>query len=150
MGELELLRKWLAVLMAGLDAEVDERTRAQMMEYCGRACALHHGSIETVKTIQHTAKEIDELLDKLNQQKDFWCGRWVRDRDTIYSVCKECGCPLVRAGWVELSPTFCHCSQGWVKTVFETALGRPVEVELEQAIGRGDQVCKFIVRFDES
>jgi predicted hydrocarbon binding protein len=136
--------------MAGLDAEVDERTRAQMMEYCGRACALHHGSIERVKAIQGNVKGIDELLDKLSQQEDLWCGRWVRDRDTIYSVCEECGCPLVRAGLVKLSPTFCHCSRGWVRAVFETALGGPVKVELEQAIGRGDQVCEFIVRFDES
>ena len=145
MRELELLNKWLATLMAGLDAEVDERIRAQVMGSCGRACALHHGSIETVKTIQCNVREIDELLDELNRQKNFWCGRWVRDGDTIYSVCEECGCPLVRAGLVELSPTFCHCSRGWVKAVFETALGSPVKVELEQAIGRGDPVCKFIV-----
>ena len=146
MEELELLRKWLEALLAGLDTEVDERTRTQVMEYCGRACALHHGSIEKVKAIKRRAKEIDELLSKLNQQENFWCGRWVRDGDTIYSVCEDCGCPLVRAGLVELSPTFCDCSRGWVKAVFETIFGRPAEVGLEQAIGRGDRVCEFVVR----
>lgn len=44
---------------------------------------------------------------------------------------------------------FCNCSRGWVKTVFGTVSGRPVEVELKQAIGRGDPVCEFVVRFDE-
>lgn len=149
MEELELLRKWLETLVAGLDAEVDERTKALVMEHCGRACALHLGSVEKAKAIQHSTKETSELLDKLNQQEGFWCGRWVSDGDIIYSVCEECGCPLVRAGWVEPSPTFCNCSRGWVKAVFETVLGRPVKVELEQAIGRGDQVCEFIVRFDK-
>jgi len=149
MEELELLRKWLETLVAGLDAEVDEKTRAQVMEYCGRACALHHGNIENAKTIKRSAKGIGELLDRLNQQENFWCGKWVKDGDTIYSICEECGCPLIRAGLVELSPTFCDCSRGWVKVVFETVLGRPVEVELKQAIGRGDQVCEFIVRSDE-
>jgi len=148
MEESELLRKWLEALMTGLDAEVDEKTRAQMMESCGRVCAVHFGSIKTAQAIKHSAKGIGDLLDKLNQQKNFWCGRWVKDGDTIYSICKECGCPLIRACLVELSPTFCDCSRGWVKAVFETLLGGPVEVELEQAIGRGDQVCEFIVRFD--
>jgi predicted hydrocarbon binding protein len=32
-----------------------------------------------------------------------------------------------------------------VKEVFEAALGKPVEVDLTQAIGRGDKVCKFVV-----
>jgi len=145
MWELEHLRKWIAALMTGLEAEVDERVRAQVMEYCGRACASYFGSIDTVKTVQSNVREIDELLDGLNQQKDFWCGRWIRKGDTIYSVCEECGCSLVRAGLVELSPAFCQCSQGWVKAVFEAALGRPVKVDLERAIGRGDQVCKYIV-----
>ena len=149
MEESELLRKWLEALMTGLDAEVDEKTRAQVMEHCGRACAVHFGNIKTAQAIKHGAKGIGDLLDKLNQQKNFWCGRWVKDGDTIYSICKECGCPLIRAGLIELSPTFCNCSRGWVKAVFETLLGGPVEVELEQAIGRGDQVCEFIVRFDE-
>jgi predicted hydrocarbon binding protein len=147
MSELELLNEWLGALMAGLDAEVDEGSRTQLMERCGRACALHFGNIETVKTIQSNVKALDELLHELNQQQGFWCGRWVRDGDTIYSVCEACGCPLVRAGLVELSPTLCECSRGWVKAVFETALDRPVKVALEQAIGRGDPVCRFVVQY---
>ncbi|MGA9349561.1 MAG: DUF6144 family protein [Anaerolineae bacterium] len=142
---IELFREWVATLMSTLEVQVGEDTRAELMEPCGQACALHHGSIEQAIAIKHSAREIDELLDKLNQQEGFWCGSWVRDGDTIYSVCEYCGCPLVRAGLVRLSPTFCNCSRGWVKAVFETILARPVEVELEQAIGRGDQVCRFSV-----
>jgi predicted hydrocarbon binding protein len=148
MQELELLRKWVETVVAGLDAEVDEGTRARVMAHCGRACALHFGAIEWARRIQHGTEEIGELLDELNRQEGFWCGKWVSDGDTIYSVCEACGCPLVRAGLVGLSPTFCQCSRGWVEAVFETALGKRVEVELEQAIGRGDPVCKFVVRFD--
>lgn len=146
---LELLDRWLEALMTGLETEVDGRTRARLMECCGQACALHHASIEKAKAIQHAVKDIGELLDGLNQLEDFWCGKWERDGDTIYSVCKECGCPIVRAGLIKLSPTFCECSRGWVKAVFETVLGRPVEVKLGQAIGRGDQVCEFIVRLEK-
>lgn len=145
MKEPELLIKWVAALLSGLDAEVEDNIKAQVMEYCGRACALHHGDIDTVKAIRSKVKGIDELLDQLNQQDGLWCGRWVRDGDTICSICKQCGCSLMRADLVKPSPTFCQCSRGWVKAVFETALGRPVNVELQHAIGRGDPECKFIV-----
>lgn len=145
MEELGLLRTWIEGLVAGLDAETDEWTRAQVMKHCGRACALYHGDLEKARAIQHSARDVDEFLDTLNQQKDFWCGRWTRDGDTITSVCAECGCPLVRAGLVKRSPTFCDCSRGWVEVVFEAALARPVDVELKRAIGRGDPVCEFVV-----
>lgn len=148
MEEGELLRKWLETLMAGLEAAVDERTRAEVMESCGRACARHHGDMEKARAITCSVQEIGEWLAELNRQV-LWCGSWVRDGETITSVCEKCGCPLVRAGLVELSPTFCNCSQGWGKAVFGTVSGRPVEVELKQAIGRGDPVCEFTVRFDE-
>jgi predicted hydrocarbon binding protein len=141
---LELLHKWVETLLGSLDAEADESSRARIMESYGRACALHYGDIEKARVIRHSAKDVDELVERLNQQI-LWCGSWVRDGDTITSVCERCGCPLVREGLVKLSPTFCICSRGWVKAVFETALERPVEVDLEQAIGRGDPVCRFLV-----
>ena len=146
----ELIRRWLTALLAGIDEHIDEQTRSKLMETCGTVCARHHASIDIAKSVKQESKDIDGFLEKLNQQKDYWCGKWVREGDIIYSVCEECGCPLVLAGLVELSPTFCDCSRGWVKAVFETALGKPVEVELTQAIGRGDKVCKFVVLHEDN
>lgn len=48
-------------------------------------------------------------------------------------------------GYVEYGPTFCLCSRGWVKAVFTEALGEEVEVDLVQAVGRGEGCCKFSV-----
>jgi predicted hydrocarbon binding protein len=148
METSELLRTWLDMLVTGLDAEVDEEARARVLTHCGRGCALYHGSLERAKAIQQGTQDVDELLDELNQQEGLWCGRWIRDDDIITSICEACGCPLVGAGLVKPSPTFCNCSRGWVEAVFEIVLGRPVTVELKQAIGRGDPVCEFIVRSD--
>ena len=147
MTELELMKKWVRTLMAALNKEVDEKTRIRLMEYCGRTCAEYHKSIETVKKLQRKIKDLDELLAKLNQKKGFWCGKWIKDGKTIYSVCPACGCPLVRAGLFDKSTTFCQCSLGWVKAVFEQALGKPVKVQLAQTKGKGNKVCKYIIRF---
>jgi predicted hydrocarbon binding protein len=45
-----------------------------------------------------------------------------------------------------MNATLCLCSRGWVKTIFETLLGKPVRVELEKAIGRGDDICRYVVQ----
>lgn len=149
MHELELMKVWLKSLFAGLDAEADETTRDSILGYCGEACANFHNSMAAARDISEQCKEVDEILSELNQIEDLWCGYWKSEGEIIYSVCERCGCPLVNAGLVELSPSFCGCSRGWVKAVFDAALGKEVEVELVQAIGRGDPVCKFVVQSKE-
>jgi predicted hydrocarbon binding protein len=145
MKEKSLSSKLLSALMKGIDAEVDRQTRIRVMKHCGQACAVHHGSIAKVEAVRDSAEDLDQLLEQLNQDEDFWCGKWVRDGDTVRTVCKACGCPLVLGEMVDLSPALCDCSLGWVEAVFEVALGRPVKAELVQAIGRGDPVCEFVV-----
>jgi predicted hydrocarbon binding protein len=147
----KLFKEWAAALLAGLDAEADDETKTRVMEYCGRACALTYGSLEKAKSIRNGVKGIDEFLEEISGVDGFWCGAWIRDGDAVYSVCTVCGCPLVLGGLVERSPIFCDCSRGWVKAVFEEVFREPVDVKLEQAIGRGDPVCKFVVsRADSS
>jgi predicted hydrocarbon binding protein len=149
MNVEELMQKWVTAFLDNMNESVDEETLKLLMEACGTACARYHGSIKIARTIGEKSSDIEELLFELNQQKDYWCGKWEKRGDVIFSVCQECGCPLVLAGFVELSPAFCECSRGWVKAVFEAALGKPVEVELDQAIGRGDPVCKFVVEIKD-
>jgi predicted hydrocarbon binding protein len=48
---------------------------------------------------------------------------------------------------VKLSGTYCNCSRGWAKALFEGALGRPVDVVMEQSIIRGDEQCQFRIVF---
>lgn len=130
--------------MEKIDESTDKKTKEEIMEKCGRACALYDGDIDAVKAAKKKSKDLESTLGLLNQKK-IWCGEWLKEGDIIYSTCTKCGCPLVRSGMVKLSPLHCYCSLGWVKSVFEEILGRPVWAELKKAIGRGDDICHFIV-----
>jgi hypothetical protein len=143
---VDLLRGWVANLLSALDAVGDRDTQARLLEACGGACAVQHGDLERVKDLSQSSPDLDVLLSELNQRVT-WCGAWRRERDAIVSVCERCGCPLVREGLVERTPAFCECSRGFVRALFETALGQAVRVSLPQAIGRGDPVCRFVVRY---
>ena len=145
-SHVELLREWMATLLSSMENELDDTTMKRLLESCGRACASHYGAIEMAQSIAKSATKIDERLERANQEIP-WCGKWVREDDSVYAVCESCGCPLIREGLVTLSPAFCNCSRGYVKAVFEVISGGPVSVELKQAIGRGDPVCLYVVRF---
>jgi predicted hydrocarbon binding protein len=142
---VDLLGKWLKVLIESIDKSVDEKMKKEIMENCGKACAIYHGEIDEIKLIKRKGENLEEILDTMNQE-DLWCGKWVKKGNTISSICNKCGCPFVRAGIIKPSETFCYCSRGWVKSVFELILEKPVEVELKKAIGRGDEVCQFIIK----
>jgi predicted hydrocarbon binding protein len=59
-------------------------------------------------------------------------------------VYPKCYCSQVnKLSKEELSGTYCNCSRGWAKALFEEATGKPVEVTLEKSIIRGDDQCKL-------
>jgi hypothetical protein len=44
--------------------------------------------------------------------------------------------------------TYCHCSTGWYKSLFEAAFDRSVEVVLKQSSLQGADSCEFEIRLD--
>jgi predicted hydrocarbon binding protein len=134
------LHRWIKSLIDNLDAHVDEKTRVKVLENCGRTC-ISRDLIKKAQACKNSAKDIEEFLDKLSQ---IW-SHLQRDDDEIHVVYEKCYCPLVKAYPEKLSPTFCNCSRGWIKELFESVLERPVDVEIEKSIRQGDDVCKFRV-----
>lgn len=142
----KLLRRASAVLnsiIKGLN-EVGLESRVKIMEFCGEACAHSDGDLKIAQRIAKETANEEEILARVNKEI-LWCSAWTRKGNTIQSTCVKCGCPLVRNKVVDLTGTFCYCSRGWVKKIFETLLKKPVVVELEKSIGRGDKICKFVV-----
>lgn len=130
---------------------IEEEDRDNIMKLCGEACSkekIWGPSIELAEKISREAKEIDEIIERLNSEIS-WCGEWIRNGNTISSTCNECGCPLVRHNIVKNSEIFCNCSNGWVETIFSALFAKPVRTHLEKALGRGDSECRFVVFFEE-
>jgi predicted hydrocarbon binding protein len=145
-GKSKLLKRAKAVfnsIIKGL-GEVDLETRKKIMELCGEACAHEDGDVEIAKRIAEETTDMEEILSRANKEIP-WCGTWTLKDNSIQCTCLECGCPLVRNKVVDPTGTFCFCSRGWVKKIFETLLKKPVNVELEKSIGFGDKLCKFVV-----
>lgn len=149
---LRLAGNALNAILDGL-SQTDEETRDRIMRMCGEACAgeEHWGPATEIaeRIAEEEEKNLDSIIERVNSEIS-WCGKWVKDEDRIQSTCRECGCPLVRHGVVRNTEVFCHCSKGWVETTFGALLKRPVRVELEKAMGLGNNECRYIVHLGEA
>lgn len=133
------LDNWLVALIDALDEQVDEETRALVLERCGRRCQTQ-SLVKKAHGIYKKSKSVDEFLTEFGRVYR----HLHRENGNVYIVYPRCYCTFVNkmpAGRV--SATWCNCSRGWAKALFEGALGRPVEVMTEQTIVRGDKQCKF-------
>ena len=117
------------------------------MKPCGKGCAADILS-RCEKLLAKIVNSIEDLITGWNMIRDKrgLTGRWEYESDAVRGIFKECGCPLVRSGLIELHPIQCFCSQGMMETIFSEVAGKPIYVEIKQTIGRGDDVCHFLVK----
>ena len=133
------MEKWICNLMAGLDEHVDKDTQVKILEQCGRQCQSQ-SFIKKARGIYEKSKDVDEFLDKFGKVYK----HLHREGDSVYIVYPKCYCSFVnKIPLGKLSATYCNCSRGWAKALFEGALKRPVEVTMEKSIKQGDKQCKF-------
>ncbi len=138
---MKMRERWIVTLLYHLDTEVDDKTRAKVLEACGRTC-LPASLKEKARKLHKSADGLDGFLQGLEK---LW-PQVKRAGGRVFVVYPQCYCHLLKGFSGKISPSFCLCSVGYVKELFEHALGRPVEVDLETSIVRGDAECRFAVK----
>lgn len=131
---------WVRTLMTNMDTQLDESSRVALMEASGRACARRGA----VKAALDCGGDLERLLSTLRK----WVGedKVIRNGKQVRLTYGKCLCPIVQSGSERLSDTYCNCSRGWVREMFETVCGKPVDVQLKESIKRGGKACRFIVQ----
>lgn len=135
------VEKWVCTLMAGLDEHVDKESLAKILEQCGRQCQSQ-SFVKKARSIYEKSADVNKFLDELGKVYK----HLHRDGGNVYLIYPKCYCSMVnKVPPGKLSGSYCNCSRGWAKTLFEGALGRPVEVVMQESIKKGDKQCKFKV-----
>ncbi|MBA7648829.1 hypothetical protein ES703_56619 [subsurface metagenome] len=132
--------QWLVDLLKGVQGHIDEKKLAELLEERGRAC-IGASYIQKAKDAAKGAKDTEEFLDNFEKVYPMLH----REGDKVYVVYPECYCPGMKGFKGEVPYSYCYCSVGWVKEMFEQALKRPIEVELEASVLRGDDACRLRV-----
>ena len=139
--------RWLIDMIDGLDEHADEETRIKLMHLCGRACfntPWHQAEFKRWKKLHEQSKDLDDFLDKLEKANANWFKREGRIMHATFEFLDGCVCPIVKKiPHDALSGTWCLCSVGLHKALFEETLGHAVEVVLEESRRTGADKCKF-------
>jgi predicted hydrocarbon binding protein len=134
---------WIKSLLDNLES-LDNETVVKVLEDCGRSCCRSSGYYKKALDSMSKAKDVNEFVDRLGKA---W-SHLHREGEKVYVVYDRCYCPLGRAllkDYPNQLSLYCNCSRGWVREMFESALKKPVKVELEKSIIRGDELCRFKV-----
>ncbi|WP_152006466.1 hypothetical protein [Desulfoluna spongiiphila] len=142
---IEKNRRWVGSLQTAIN-QLSKKDRLMVMREAGVGCSsdilalcesvLNHpvGSLEDLITGWNTVRESKNLQ-----------GKWVMHGDCITGTFHECGCPLVRSGFVQLTPIQCLCSKGMIERVFSHVTCKKADVHIKQSIGNGYDICEFTV-----
>lgn len=136
---------WWRGAIERLKKEVGRETAIKLMESCGRKCcgATHR---KLAEKCWKESKSTEEFLDKLNKAWNGIVKFKLKDKNTIVWTYEKCYCGQVKQTKESFhTNTYCQCGVGWIKQLFESALGRSVEVEFIQSIISGAESCEFII-----
>ena len=129
------------VIMDVLDSEVDAATRYTIMQACGHRC-IGTSTLKKALKLLDQASDLDDLLVLLNEHHVGGGHLQLKD-NVIHAAYIRCYCGSVSKTKEPFSETYCHCSCGWYQKLFETILGKPVQIELLGSIIQGDERCEF-------
>jgi len=78
---------------------------------------------------------------------------WLVERDPVRRRYLACHCPLAResiiSGKDRVPGTWCYCSAGFEKFLFDNVFGEEVEAEVLESVLAGDGRCRFAITIPE-
>lgn len=132
---------WLTDLFEAMDTQLDEQTKVKLMAGCGVGCFRRHA----FKTdIARDGKgDLDKLLTAMKRNFEVW-----RAGDVVHirfgEEVKQCFCPVASLHPARPHDMHCECTRATQQAIFETALQRPIKVEIVESVRRGNKTCHFI------
>lgn len=140
--EKEFIQNWLTDLLETIETELDRETAERLIAGCGRGCYRRHDFKQ--KIAEDGKGDIDKLIAAYHRNFEIW-----RDGDQVHirygEVSNRCYCPAANYRPSKPDDLHCECTRATHQTIFETALGRPIRVDVVESLRRGGRTCHFLV-----
>ncbi len=141
-AELSFIQNWLSDLMTSIDTNVDEPTKVKLISACGRQCFRRYQFKQDIAA--EGKGNVAKLIEAYHKNFEAW-----RDGDTVHirfgQVSPGCYCPAARYREPRPNDLHCYCSRATHEAIWETALGRPVKIDILETVRRGAKTCHFLV-----
>ena len=141
LQEKEFIQNWLTDLVSTIETELDEATKVKLLAGCGRGCFKRY---KFKSDIAEKGKgDLDKLIAAYKANFEVW-----KEGNTVHvrygEVSQGCYCPAAKFRPAKPNDLHCECTRATHQTIFETALGRPVDVKILETVRRGNKTCHFL------
>jgi len=137
--------EWIKDMIERLETHISQKLCIKIMESCGRKCC-GISSRKYAKQFMSESKSAKEFLNKLNESGIGGGRLRLKGKNTITGGYDRCYCGQVKKTKEPFpTKTYCQCSVGWYKQLFESVLGKDIEVELIGSIITGAKTCEFVI-----
>jgi len=111
------------------------------------SCCCHPGENEkeNTKHIYTESKSLEEFCENYNKVYATVHPVWHEGDDLFFSY-PTCYCSCVKRVNEPISPTWCLCTLGYAKDLFDYALGCDTEVELIESVKTGGSRCVMKIK----
>ena len=141
LQEKEFIQNWLSDLIGTIETELDEATKVKLMAGCGRGCFNRHKFKSDIAV--KGKGDLDKLIEAYKNNFEVW-----KEGNTVHirygEVSQGCYCPAAKFRPAKPNDLHCECTRATHQAIFETALGRPVEVKILESVRRGNKTCHFL------
>ncbi len=136
---------WWRKTIADLEKSIGKPALIKVMRACGSKCC-GVTSRKRAKVYWSQSKSLKGFINNLNKHHLGGGRLKLINEHRITGGYDTCYCGQVKYTTEPFpSDTYCQCSTAWYKQLFETALGKPVKVELKQSIIQGAKSCEFVI-----
>ncbi|MBV7272829.1 hypothetical protein I6U48_07870 [Clostridium sp. PL3] len=127
---------WVKSTMKRLENHFDSTTVKQIRMHC--QCG--YGMDEKLKLVKELVEASSSMEELGNLYKAKAAGLYSENGE-LYLQFSFCPCPMLEGVDRLETNTWCQCTTGYSKVLFEKAFGCKVDVELLKSIKMGDEKC---------
>lgn len=132
---------WAESTCDDLEKEFDDNLVKLIRMDC--ACGPEMSKINKLKKLYLSSLDIDDFVEKSNNLNQ---GFTIEHKDNfLFLIYPQCYCSCVKRIDKTLSKSWCYCTLGYTKKMFENILEQDVDVELIESVKTGGKICKIKV-----
>lgn len=134
----EECKTWVTHIVSELENEFDDSKikKIRMGCYCDEDGKLEENK-QWLKNIYSASRTIEEFVDTVNEH----AGGWYIQDGMLYTKYFHCGCPMVEGIDRLNTNTWCYCTVGFAKEIFDQVLGYEVEIDVSETMKSGSDYC---------
>jgi len=129
--------KWAVDICEFLESHFNDDSICKIREACN--CDTGASKAVKMKSYLQNSKDLSDFAEKFNLNETY--AKLEAKDDSLLFIYPVCYCSCVKRIDKPLSKTWCYCTLGYAKALFEKVFDRKVEVELLESIKIGNNRC---------